>query len=91
MLFAPVILSLTIIISCCIAWFGLIQGLNCSHQADRKFFVGLTTQLHQQERKDARLDCQGRWFFIFEKKSIHVKRNLSLELEDWGIPNESKR
>ncbi|PIP89426.1 MAG: hypothetical protein COW01_03925 [Bdellovibrionales bacterium CG12_big_fil_rev_8_21_14_0_65_38_15] len=93
MFLSPIILTLTILVSSCLAWFGLIQKGICSHQADRYFFVTVTNNLHQTEHvnQEKTLSCQGRWRFTFEKKSTHHPKRIVMQLDDWGLERESKR
>ena len=93
MFLSPIILTLTIVVSSCLAWFGFIQKGICSHQADRYFFVTVTNNLHQTDttNQEKTLRCQGRWLFTFEKQSIHHQKKLTMQLDDWGIERESKR
>lgn len=88
MFFSSLILSITIALSVCIAWFGLLQTLHCTHRADRLYFVGLTLQTHQQEARTQQLNCSGEWQFNFDKESLHQRRKIKHVLNDWGLPHE---
>lgn len=89
MFFSSILLSLFIAIISFSAWFGILETINCTHRADRIYFVGMTRQLNQPEKQsDLSIRCAGNWKFHFAQKSKHHRRKISHQLNDWGVPRE---
>lgn len=90
MFFASVLVSLFISILAIGSWLGLLETLYCGHRADRLFFVGATTQLHEEKVREFQSQCSGTWSFALGPTSTHSRHQLSLELKDWDIPRDQK-
>lgn len=90
MIFTSVLVSLFISILTFASWFGLLETLYCGHRADRLYFVGATTQQHEEKPRQQQTQCSGSWSFSFGPTSTHSRHQLSIELKDWEIPRDQK-
>lgn len=90
MFLSSVLVSLFISLLTIGSWLGLLETLYCGHRADRLFFVGTTTQQHEDQPREQNTDCAGAWSFSFDTTSNHPRHNFSLQLKDWELPRDKK-
>tara|TARA_R110000868_G_scaffold408565_1_gene691917 strand:- start:1452 stop:1724 length:273 start_codon:yes stop_codon:yes gene_type:complete len=90
MFLSSLILTISIVITASLSWFGLLQTMHCSHHADRLYFVSLTRRLNEKDPAPKHLNsiCSGSWDLYFSTKSEHSRRKLVQSLNGWKIPRE---
>jgi len=90
MFLSSILVSLFISLLTIGSWLGLLETLYCGHRADRLFFVGATTQQHEEKTRELQTQCSGDWSFNFGPTSTNSRHHLALELKDWELPRDQK-